>query len=99
MVAKSGSPKGGHPKNPKTEPTRRRPAPPLVGPGLVSRRIVLDAADALLVKAVVEAHEGVAAVFGEERGLLILAAPEDREAELEAMLEDVQALLRARHPK
>lgn len=64
---------------------------------MVSRRIVLDASDALLVKAVLEAHEGVASVFGEERGILLVAAPADREAELDALMLDVEALLRARH--
>lgn len=71
-------------------------APPLLGEGLVSRRIVVDAADALLVKAVIEAHEGVANVFGEQGGTLIVAAPVDREAELDALLADVLALIRAR---
>lgn len=81
----------------RTQPTQRRPAPPLLGPGLVSRRVVVDATDALLVKAVIEAHEGVACVFGEERGVLVLAAPDDREAELELLLGDVAELLAARH--
>ncbi len=71
-------------------------APPLLGDGLVSRRIVVDAADALLVKAVIEAHEGVACVFGEQGGTLVVAAPSDREAELDALLGDVLALIRAR---
>jgi hypothetical protein len=63
---------------------------------MVSRRIVVDAADAILVKALVEAHEGVANVFGESGGILIVAAPADRESELDALLADVQALIRAR---
>lgn len=75
----------------------KKPAPPMIGPGMVSRRVVCDAADALLVKAVLEAHEGVASIFGEERGILVVAAPSDREAELDALMIDVDALLRARH--
>jgi hypothetical protein len=72
------------------------PARPPLGDGLVSRRIVVEAADAILVKAVVEAHEGVACVFGEQGGTLIIAAPTDREVELDALLVDVEALIRAR---
>ncbi len=71
--------------------------PPLLGDGLVSRRVVVDVADAVLVKAVVEAYEGVANVFGEEHGVLVIAAPADREAELDALLEDLRALVRLRH--
>ena len=69
---------------------------PLVGDGMVSRRIVVEAADALLVKAVVEAHEGVACVFGESGGTLIIASPSDRERELDALLLEVEGLIRAR---
>jgi hypothetical protein len=67
--------------------------PPLVGEGLVSRRLVVDARAVLLVKMVVEAHEGVANVFGEEGGVLTIAAPADREAELDAVLDDVRRML------
>ena len=69
----------------------------LVGEGMISRRLVVDVADAVLVKAVIEAHEGVACVFGEERGVLIVAAPVSREGELDLLMLDVDGLLRARH--
>ncbi len=73
----------------------RRPAPPLLGPGLVHRRLRVGAADVLLVKAIVEAHEGVANVFGEAGGDLTVAAPVDREAELDALIADLERLLGA----
>lgn len=73
--------------------------PALLGEGLVSRRIVVDAPDAILVKALVEAHEGVACVFGEDHGVLVIAAPTDREPELDALLQDLDALIRARHAR
>jgi hypothetical protein len=69
---------------------------PLVGDGMVSRRIVVMAADAMLVKALVEAHEGVACVFAESGGDLTIAAPADRERELEALLLAIDELLSAR---
>jgi hypothetical protein len=63
---------------------------------MVSRRIVVMAADAMLVKALVEAHEGVACVFAESGGDLTIAAPADRERELEALLLAIDELLSAR---
>jgi hypothetical protein len=63
---------------------------------MVIRRLRVQAADALLVKAIVEAHEGVASVFGEEGGALTLAAPESREAELDLLLADLGELLSAK---
>jgi hypothetical protein len=70
--------------------------PPLLGPGLVSRRFVVDVRLVQLVKAIVEGYEGVANVFGEEGGTLTIAAPEDREAELDLLLADLRAFLAAR---
>jgi hypothetical protein len=67
----------------------RRPTPPLVGDGLVTRRIVIRSKDVVLLKGIVEAHEGLAQVFGERGGDLTLAAPADREQELDAVLEDL----------
>lgn len=63
---------------------------------MISRRLVVDVADALLVKALVEAYEGVACIFGEDRGILLVAAPADREAELDIIMQDIDALLCAR---
>ncbi len=59
---------------------------PFVGPGLVTRQLRVAARDVLLVKGLIEAHEGVANVFGDESGGLVLAAPCDREAELDALV-------------
>jgi hypothetical protein len=70
--------------------------PPLLGPGLVSRRFVVDVRSVQLVKAIVEGYEGIANVFGEEGGTLTIAAPEDREAELDLLLADVRRFLAAR---
>ncbi len=64
-----------------------------LGPGLVVRTFVVPAQQALLVKGLVEAHEGVASVFGERGGPLVLAAPADREAELDDICGSVAELL------
>ncbi|GAC1353277.1 MAG: hypothetical protein NVS3B20_26870 [Polyangiales bacterium] len=70
-------------------------APPMLGEGLVSRRLVVSAPDAILVKAVIEAHEGVATLFGEKGGDLTLAAPSDRHLELDELMLSVDELIRA----
>lgn len=62
---------------------------PCVGDGMVVRRIVVRARDVVFFKGVVEASEGLAAVFAEQGGDLFVAAPEERIAELDALLDDL----------
>jgi len=56
---------------------------------MVTRRLVVRAKDVVFVKGVVEAHDGLANVFAESGGDLTLAAPRDREAELDALVKDL----------
>lgn len=69
--------------------------PPCVGEGMVVRRVVLRAPDVVFFKGVVEASEGLAAVFAESGGDLTVAAPVERAAELDALLDDLCAELGA----
>ncbi len=69
--------------------------PPCVGEGMVTRKVVVRAADVVLLKAIVEAHDGVAQVFGEHGGELVLASPTSRERELEGLVADLCAELGA----
>jgi len=62
-------------------------ASPCLGNGLVVRRVVIRARDVVFFKGVVEASEGLAAVFAEHGGDLGVAAPEIRAAELDAVLD------------
>ncbi len=71
---------------------------PMVGDGMVIRRIVIRAADVVFLKGIVEAHEGIAQVFAENGGDLTLAAPADRQAELD-QLEDSLLLEIPGHPR
>ena len=71
----------------------RRAITPCVGDGLVIRRIVLRARDVVYFKGVIEASEGLAQVFAEEGGDLTVAAPVDREAELDRVLAELLAEL------
>ena len=64
-----------------------------LGPGLVVRRLLVPSRQQQLVKGLVEAHEGVACVFGERGGPLVLAAPESQEVELDALCAAVTELL------
>ena len=71
----------------------RKAVSPCVGQGMVVRRIVLRAPDVVFFKGIVEASEGLAAVFAEKGGDLSVAAPEERAAELDALLDDLCAEL------
>lgn len=73
----------------------RRPVPPLLGEGLVARRVVVRARDVAFLKGVVEAHEGLAQVFAEHGGELTLAAPASRARELDELVTDLVAELGA----
>jgi hypothetical protein len=65
----------------------RKPVEPCVGDGMVVRRVVIRARDVVFFKGIVEASEGLAAVHAERGGDLLVAAPSDREAELDAVLD------------
>jgi hypothetical protein len=71
----------------------RKAVAPCVDPEMVVRRIVLPAREVVFFKGVVEASEGLAAVFAERGGDLTVAAPAGRGAELDALLEDLCAEL------
>lgn len=71
----------------------RSSVPPLVGEGMVTRRIVVRAKDVVFLKGIVEAHDGLAQVFAEKGGDLTIAAPCDREAELDELVRDLGAEL------
>ena len=71
----------------------RRPVPPLVGEGMITRRLVVRARDVAFLKGVVEAHEGLAQVFAEGGGDLTIAAPAGRQTELDELVADLAAEL------
>lgn len=73
----------------------RKPVPPCTGPGMVTRHVIVRTKDVVFLKGIVEAHEGVAQVFAEHGGDLTLAAPADRERELDALVDDLCAELGA----
>ncbi len=63
--------------------------------GLVVRRVMMRARDVVFFKGVVEASEGLAAVFAEGGGDLHVAAPAERASELSVLLDDLCAELGA----
>jgi len=67
----------------------RRPVPPFVGPGMVTRALVVRASEVVFVKGIVEASEGIAQVFAEHGGDLTIASPADREAELDLLVAEL----------
>ncbi len=77
----------------------RRPVAPLVGEGMITRRLVVRAKDVAFLKGIVEAHEGLAQVFAEGGGDLTIAAPVGREAELDELVRDLAEELGGILPK
>jgi hypothetical protein len=62
---------------------------------MVVRRVVMRARDVVFFKGIVEASEGLAAVYAERGGDLQVVAPAERAHELDAMLDDLCAELGA----
>jgi hypothetical protein len=56
---------------------------------MITRRIVVRAKDVVFLKGIVESNEGLANVFAERGGELVLAAPEGRAAELDGLIDDL----------
>ncbi len=54
---------------------------------MLVRRVVLPARQVVFFKGVIEASEGLASVFAEKGGDLTVAAPEGRDAEVDALLD------------
>jgi hypothetical protein len=73
----------------------RVPATPCVGEGLIVRKLVLRSRDVVFFKGIIEASEGLAAVFAEHGGDLTVAAPADRASELDAVLAELSVELNA----
>ena len=71
----------------------RKAVAPCVGEGMVVRRIVLRARDVVFFKGIVEASEGLAAVFAEKGGDLTVAAPETQQGALDRVIDDLCAEL------
>jgi hypothetical protein len=66
-----------------------------VGAGMLVRRVIVRPPDVVFVKGIVEASDGLAALFAEQGGELLLVAPHEREAELCELLADLEAELGA----
>jgi hypothetical protein len=61
----------------------------LVDADLVTRRLRVVDKDVVYVKAIMEASEGIGALFAERGGDLLLAAPHSRRAALDQLLDDL----------
>jgi histidinol-phosphate/aromatic aminotransferase/cobyric acid decarboxylase-like protein len=56
------------------------------GPGMIGFRVLVPKERVVLWKGTIEAHDGIAHVFGERGGELLIAAPSDRESELRQLV-------------
>lgn len=64
--------------------------------GMMRREVTVLAADVVFVKGIVEASEGLAAVFAEQGGELSIVSPREREAEVTELVEDLKRDVAAR---
>jgi uncharacterized protein DUF4911 len=76
-------PSGGKARTPRGLPI------PLVSAGLRVHRVLVRPPDVVYVKSILEASEGLGAIFAERGGELFMAAPFERAADLEELLADL----------
>ncbi len=72
------------------------PVAPL-GPGMVERRVSLPSREVVFLKGILEAHDGLAQVYAEKGGDLIICTTAEQATELDALLrsltKDIPSLL------
>jgi hypothetical protein len=66
---------------------------------MVVRRVVLRSRDVVFFKGVIEASDGLAGVYAEKGGDLVVAAPIERAIELDRVLDDLCAELGGLRPE
>jgi hypothetical protein len=86
---------GAEPRRPLSHKARAALPLETVGAGMLVRWLDVRPEDVVFVKGIVEASDGLAGVFAERGGELLLATPREREAELTELLADLTAELRA----
>ncbi len=64
--------------------------------GLFGLSVEVDPRDVVLIKGIIEASDGIAGVFSDHGGALLIAGPPDRRAELLALVGDLEVELGAR---
>jgi hypothetical protein len=77
-------------KNRIGRPKHVKSVPPLVGAGLVVRRVRVQPREVVFLKGVLEASEGLAVLFAEAGGDLTVAACTSQAGELDRVLADLE---------
>lgn len=62
----------------------------LSGPGLVEVRLRVADADAVLLRSILEAYEGLASYWADGSGTYVLIVPEGLAEELQGLIEDLR---------
>jgi hypothetical protein len=68
----------------------------LMRAGMVARELTVSPPDVVFVKGLIEASEGIGALFAESGGDLTIVAPESRWAEMTELLADLEIEIGAR---
>lgn len=69
------------------------PAPPISGEGLVTRRLRVSNDEVVLLRAILEGYDGLAALYGDGSGVVALSTPTCRAAELDDLIDALRAEL------
>ena len=65
----------------------------LLGPQLTTRKLCVQSKDVVYVKAIAQASDGLCCVFSDGGGHLVLASAEDRAADLQQLVRDLEVEL------
>jgi hypothetical protein len=60
-----------------------------IGPGLGARRVRVADADVVWLRSILEGYDGLAALYGDGSGVVVLTAPDSRLAELDELLDEL----------
>ncbi len=94
--ARPADPTNVRPKSKGTTRSQRALPIAIASEGMFTRRVDVRPPDVVYVKGILEASEGLAVVFAERGGELVIAAPPNRAAELDELLADLAEEIGAR---
>jgi hypothetical protein len=67
------------------------PVPPLQGPGLTWRRLRVANPDVVWLRSVIEGYDGLASLYGDGTGIVVLTTTRAQAAELDELLHELCA--------
>jgi len=66
------------------------PDKPILSTELVQRRLRIQDDNVVLLQAILEAHDGLVSLYGDGTGFVVVTTPQDRENELDELLDELE---------